>query len=136
MLDQDTTTNDTADNVVAWRTQQFSDEQALAWLRERGRITAPASHLARVWGWPERRTRRKLDSWNHAGLIRRKRKLITVVAAKSDTPISVKRTANGQAQTEQADAGYPTSDTNAAPKSDTPILLNRTSRSRAPGAAS
>jgi hypothetical protein len=131
MVDLNTTAKETPDNVFALPTQQFSDEQALAWLRERGRITAPASHLARVWGWPERRTRRKLDSWNHAGLIRRKRKLITVVAAKSDTPISVKRTANGQAQTEQADAGYPTSDTNAAPKSDTPILLNRTSRSSA-----
>src|SRR5258708_29339517 len=122
MVDLNTTAKETPDNVFALPTQQFSDEQALAWLRERGRITAPASHLARVWGWPERRTRRKLDSWNHAGLIRRKRKLITVVAAKSDTPISVKRTPNGQAQTEQADAGYPTSDMNAAPKSDTPIL--------------
>src|ERR1700720_1880205 len=98
MLDQNATTKDTPDNVVALRMQQFSDEQALAWLRERGRLTAPASHLARVWGWPERRTRRKLDSWQLAGWIRRKGKLITVVAAKSDTLISVKRTANGQAQ--------------------------------------
>jgi hypothetical protein len=130
MTDQNTTTQDTPDNVVALRTQQFSDEQALTWLRERGRITAPASHLARVWGWPERRTRRKLDSWKFAGWIRRKGKLITVVAAKSDTPISVKRTANGHAQTEQADRA--TSDTDVDLKSDTPTLVNRTGRSKAP----
>ena len=132
MIDQNTTTQDTPDNVVALRSQQFSEAQALAWLRERGRITAPASHLARVWGWPERRTRRKLDSWKLAGLIRRKGKLIAVVAAKSDTPISVKRTANGQAQTEQADANCATSDTNVNLKSDTPTLVNRTGRSKAP----
>src|ERR1700720_4111401 len=118
MLDQNATTKDTPDNVFALRTQQFSDEQALAWLRERGRITAPASHLARVWGWHERRARRKLESWNLAGLIHRKGKLITVVVAKSDTPIPVKRTANGQAQTEQADAGCATLDTNSDLKSD------------------
>ena len=125
MVDQNTTTQDTPDNIVALRTRQFSDEQALAWLRERGRITAPASDLARVWGWHERRARRKLDSWKHAGLIRRKGKLTTVVAAKSDAPIFAKRTANGQAKAEQADADPATSDTNAALKSDTPILLNR-----------
>jgi hypothetical protein len=132
MVDQHATTKDTPDNVVALRTPQFSEEEALAWLRERGHITAPASHLARVWGWGERRTRRKLDSWKLAGLIHRKRKLITVVAAKSDTPISVKRTANGHAQTEQADAGCATSDTNAGFKSDTPNLVSRTGRSKAP----
>jgi hypothetical protein len=133
MLDQNTSTKDIPDNVVALLTQQFSDEQALAWLRERGCITAPASHLARVWGWHERRARRKLDSWKLAGLIRRKGKSITVVAAKSDTPISVKRTANGQAQTKQADdAGRATSDTNVNLKSDTPTLVNRTGRSKVP----
>src|SRR5262249_44975465 len=121
-----TATNDVPDNVVSLRTQPFTDEQALAWLREHGRITAPASHLARVWGWPERRTRRKLDSWNLAGRIRRKGKLITVVAPKSDMPISVKRTANGQAQ---ADA---ISDTNVDLKSDTPTSVKRTGRSKAP----
>src|SRR5712672_240671 len=132
MIDQNTTTQDTPDNVVALRTQQlFSEEQALAWLRERGRISAPASHLARVWSWGERRTRRKLDGWKLAGLIRRKGKLITVVATKSDTPISGKRTANGHAQTEQADAGWATSDTNADLKSDTLTSVNRTSRSNA-----
>ena len=94
-------------------------------------MTAPAPHLARVWGWPERRTRRKLDSWLRAGVIRRKGKLITVVAAKSDTPISVKRTANEQAQTEQADTRCATSDTNADLKSDTPTSVKRTGRSRA-----
>src|SRR5258708_1714012 len=118
MLDQNITTNDTPGNVVALRTQQFSDEQALAWLQERGRITASASHLARVWGWHERRTRRKLESWEGAALIRRKGKLITVVAAKSDTPISVKRTGNGQARTKRTDAGAETSDTKADLKSD------------------
>ena len=132
MVDQNTTTQDTPDNIVALRTRQFSDEQALAWLRERGRITAPASDLARVWGWHERRARRKLDSWKLAGWIRRKGKLITVVPAKSDTPISVKRTANGQAQTEQADANCATSDTYAALKSDTPTSVNRTGRSKVP----
>jgi hypothetical protein len=132
MTDQNTTTQDTPGNVVALRTPQFSEAQALAWLRERGRMTAPASHLARVWGWPERRTMRKLDSWQRAGLVRRKGKLITVVAAKSDTPISVKRTANGQAQTEQADTGCATSDTNADLKSDTPTSVKRTGRSKAP----
>jgi hypothetical protein len=132
MLDQNTSTKDIPDNVVALPTQQFNDEQALAWLRERGCITAPASHLARVWGWHERRARRKLDSWKLAGLIRRKGKSITVVAAKSDTPISVKRTANGHAQTEQVDAGRATSDTNVNLKSDTPTLVSRTGRSKPP----
>jgi hypothetical protein len=131
MLDQDTATNDTADNVVAWRMQQFSDEQALAWLRERVRITAPASHLARGWGWHERRTRRKLQSWERAGLIRRKRKSISVVAAKPDTPISPKRTANGHTQTEKADGGGRASDTNKDLRSDTPILADRTVRAEA-----
>jgi hypothetical protein len=131
MVDQ-YTTKDTPDNVVALRMQQFSDEQALSWLRERGRISTPASHLARVWGWGERRTRRKLDSWKLAGLIRRKRKLIIVVAAKSDMPISVKRTANGQVQTDHADAGCATSDTNADPKADRPTSVKRTGRSKAP----
>jgi hypothetical protein len=128
MTDQNTTTQDTPDNVVALRTQQFSEAQALAWLRERGRITAPASHLARVWGWHERRTRRKLDSLARAGVIRRKRKLITVLAGKSDTPISAKRTGNGQAQTEQADVGCATSDANANFKSDTATSVKRTDR--------
>src|SRR5947209_9477533 len=112
MTDKSTTGKDTPDNVVVLNTQRYSDEQAFTWLRDRGRITAPASHLARVWGWPERRTRRKLDSWHFAGWIRRKGKSITVVAAKSDTPISVKRTANGQMQTEHADVGRRISDTN------------------------
>jgi hypothetical protein len=103
MVDQNTTI-DTLDNVIALRTPQFTDEEALAWLKERRRITASASHLARVWGWPERRTRRQLDRWKLAGLIRRKGKSITVIAAKSDTPISAKRTASGQARTRQTDA--------------------------------
>jgi hypothetical protein len=132
MLDRHTTTEDTPDNVVALPTQEFSDEQALAWLRERGRVTTPASHLARLWGWHERRTRRRLNSWKRSGLIRRKGKLITVVAAKSDMPISVKRTANGRARTKQPDAGAETSDTKAYLKSDTPTLANRTDGSEAP----
>jgi hypothetical protein len=130
MLDRHTTTKDTPDNVVALPTQEFSDEQALGWLRERGRVTTPASHLARVWGWHERRTRRKLDSWARAGVIRRKRKLITVVAAKSDAPISAKRAGNGQPQKEQADAGCATSDANANFKSDTPTSAKRTGHSK------
>jgi hypothetical protein len=129
MVDQNTTI-DTLDNVIALRTPQFTDQEALAWLRERGRITASASHLARVWGWPERRTRRQLERWTLAGLIRRKGKLITVVAPKSDAHNSVKRTANGQARTKQADADRATSDTNADLKSDKPISVKRTSPSK------
>jgi hypothetical protein len=122
MNEQYDTPKDTPDNVVVLPTQQYSEEQALTWLRERGRITASASHLARVWGWHERRTRRKLESWEHAGLIRRKRKSIRFVAAKSDTLISPKRTANGHAQTEKADDRRKISDTN---KSDMPVLCSR-----------
>jgi hypothetical protein len=65
-------------------------------------------------------------------LIRRKGKLITVVAAKSDTPISVKRTANGQVQAEQAVAGQATSDTTTVLKADRPTSAKRTGRSTAP----
>jgi hypothetical protein len=130
MVDQNITI-DTLDNVVALRTPQFTDQEALAWLRERGSITASASHLARVWGWPERRTRRQLDRWKLAGLIRRKGKSITVVAAKSDTPVSAKRTASGQARTLQTDVTCATSDTNAGLKSDVPPLVDRTVRAKA-----
>jgi len=132
MVEQYTTTNHTPDNVVALPTQQFSDEQALAWLRERGRITVPASHLARAWGWPERRTRRKLDSWNRAALIRRKGKLIAVVAMKSDTRVPARRTPNGHAQTQYAAVGCATSDTNVAHQLDTQTFLKRASAKPSP----
>lgn len=129
MVDQNTTI-DTLDNVITLRTPQFSDEEALTWLRERGRITVPASHLARIWGWPERATRRKLERWERARLIRRKGKLVKVVAAKSDTPVAAKRTPNGHAQKQYAAADCATLDTNAALKLDTPNVVGRTSRSK------
>jgi hypothetical protein len=130
MTDQNTTI-DRLENVIALRTPQFTDEEALAWLRERGRITASASHLARVWGWPERRTRRQLDQWKLAGLIRRKGKSISVDAAKSDTPISAKRTVSGQVRAHQTDATCVTSDTNVGHKSDVPPLVDRKGRAKA-----
>src|SRR5258708_7239674 len=125
------TTKDTPDNVVALPTHKFTDEQALNWIRERGCVTAPASHLARVWGWHERSTRRRLERWNRARLIRRKGKLITVVTLKSDTPIPAKRTANGQTQTEKTDTGRRISDTNKDSRSDAPRLADWTVHAKA-----
>jgi len=75
----------------------FTDEEALAWLRERGKLTIAGAQLARQWGWGERKAQRKLDDWKSDGLIKRSGKQITVlgttvlpkpdmsVLAKSDT---------------------------------------------------
>jgi len=75
----------------------FTDEEALAWLRERGKLTIAGAQLARQWGWGERKAQRKLDDWKSDGLIKRSGKQITAlgtavlpkpdmsVLAKSDT---------------------------------------------------
>ena len=49
----------------------FTDEEALAWLRERGKLTIAGAQLARQWGWGERKAQRKLDDWKSDGLIKR-----------------------------------------------------------------
>ncbi len=55
----------------------FSDEQALAWLRERGRISASNAALARQWGWHHQRVTGRLRAWAADGLIRRRGKAIS-----------------------------------------------------------
>jgi hypothetical protein len=48
------------DNVIPL--QPLDDDAALAWLRVQpdGRTTLTAAALARRWGWPEHRARRRL----------------------------------------------------------------------------
>lgn len=81
-----------ADNVRPIRT--FTEEEALASLRELGKTTMAAAALARQWGWNERKAQRKLDDWENDGLIRRRGKQITVLGTalirKPDTSVLVK----------------------------------------------
>src|SRR5258706_9820626 len=57
----------------------FTDEEALAWLRERGKPTIAGAQLARQWGWGERNAQRRLDDWQSDGLITRSGKQITAL---------------------------------------------------------
>src|SRR5258708_28342199 len=104
MADVDTT------KITALR--PFTDEEALAWLRERGKLTSSGAQLAKQFGWQERKAQRKLDDWRDAGLIKRNGKQITVIGAtKSDIPSSAKADVSGS----------PKSDI----KSDTPDTLDK-----------
>src|SRR5258708_25669076 len=88
----------------------FTDEEALAWLRERGKLTIAGAQLARQWGWGERKAHRKLDDWKSDGLIKRSGKQITAlgtpvlpkpdrsVLAKSDTKSDAQAVALIEAQ--------------------------------------
>ena len=49
--------------------RMFSDAEALAWLQARPDDPLSASALARAWGWPRIRARRRLEAWKAAGLI-------------------------------------------------------------------
>ena len=54
----------------------MTDDQALAWLRDRGRITASNIALAKAWGWNDVRVGRRLRAWQAKGLIRRHRSTV------------------------------------------------------------
>jgi hypothetical protein len=66
-------------NVAALRA--LDEAAALAWLRAQpdGTTTLPAAALARRWGWPEHRARRRLNAWQKTGLVRRRGRAVTVV---------------------------------------------------------
>jgi hypothetical protein len=68
-----------ADNITAIR--PLDEVAALAWLRSQpgGSITLPAAALARRWGWPEHRARRRLNAWQKSGLVRRRGRAVTAV---------------------------------------------------------
>jgi hypothetical protein len=72
----------------------FTDEEALASLREQGRTTMAAAALARQWGWNERKAQRKLDDWETDKLIRRRGRQITALGTalirKPDMSVLVK----------------------------------------------
>jgi hypothetical protein len=58
----------------------LSEEQALDWLRARGRVRASDAELGRCWGgWHRQRVGRRLDAWSAAGHIRRRGKTVTVL---------------------------------------------------------
>jgi len=71
-------------NIIPVR--PLDEEAALEWLRALpgGSTTLPAAALARRWGWPEHRARRRLNAWQRAGLVRRRGR---VVMAVGDTDI-------------------------------------------------
>src|SRR5262245_56812021 len=49
----------------------FSDDEALAWLRDNGPVQMSNAALARAWGWNATKVSRRLKAWNDAGLIER-----------------------------------------------------------------
>jgi hypothetical protein len=69
----------TETNIVPVR--PLSDEAALEWLQSQpgSSTTLPAAALARRWGWPEHRARRRLDTWQKAGLVRRRGRVVSAV---------------------------------------------------------
>ncbi len=54
-------------NIVPMRT--LSDDEALAWLVQRGRIETSAAELARAWSWHSSKVKRHLDRWSAEGHI-------------------------------------------------------------------
>ncbi|HEY2531883.1 MAG TPA: helix-turn-helix domain-containing protein [Xanthobacteraceae bacterium] len=81
----------------------FTEDDALAFLRERGKLTVAATQLAQQWGWPARRVQRKLADWEAAGLIRRKGKRITVRATAIEPSENDKETS---AETSKSDMTF------------------------------
>ena len=71
--------DDTSDNVRPIR--PLEEEAAIAWLRAQpgASTTLPAAELARRWGWPEHRVRRRLNAWQKSGLVRRRGRVVTAV---------------------------------------------------------
>jgi hypothetical protein len=72
-------TKPTEDNVTPIR--PLEEAEAIAWLRAQpgASTTLPAAELARRWGWPEHRVRRRLNAWQKTGLIRRRGGVVTAV---------------------------------------------------------
>src|SRR5258706_204065 len=70
---------DTPGNIVPVR--PLDEAAALAWLRAQpdGSTTLPAAALARRWGWPEHRARRRLSAWHKLGLVRRRGRVVVAV---------------------------------------------------------
>jgi hypothetical protein len=73
-------TDTTEMNIIPVR--PLGEVQALDWLRAQpgGSTTLPAAALARRWGWPEHRARRRLNAWQRTGLVRRRGRVVTAVA--------------------------------------------------------
>jgi hypothetical protein len=67
-------------NIIPVR--PLDEEAALDWLRAQpgGSTTLPAAALARRWGWPEHRARRRLNAWHRDGLVRRRGRVVVAVA--------------------------------------------------------
>jgi hypothetical protein len=66
----------------------LDEAAALDWLRSQpgGRIDLPAAELGRRWGWHRQRTGRRLKAWTKAGLVTRRRNIITVADASVTPP--------------------------------------------------
>src|SRR5258705_6581649 len=66
-------------NIIPVR--PLDEEAALEWLRSQsgGSTTLSAAALARRWGWPEHRARRRLNAWQRAGLVRRRGRAVVAV---------------------------------------------------------
>src|SRR5262249_36067777 len=56
----------------------FSEDEALAWLRDNGPVQQSNAALARAWGWNATKVSRRLTAWSKAGLIERVRNGIIV----------------------------------------------------------
>src|SRR5258707_7275746 len=71
-------------NIIPVR--PLDEEAALDWLRVQpsGSTTLSAAALARRWGWPEHRARRRLNAWQRAGLVRRRGRVVMAVASTVD----------------------------------------------------
>src|SRR6266436_8779514 len=67
-------------NIVPVR--PLDEVAALDWLRAQpgGSTTLPAAALARRWGWPEHRARRRLSAWHKSGLVRRRGRAVVAVS--------------------------------------------------------
>src|SRR5882672_6671595 len=71
-------------NIIPVR--PLGEEAALEWLRSQsgGSTSLSAAALARRWGWPEHRARRRLNAWQRAGLVRRRGRVVMAVASTVD----------------------------------------------------
>jgi hypothetical protein len=63
----------------------LSEDQALDWLRVRGRVTMSNAELGRQWGWHRQRVARRLDAWAEEGLIKRRVDTVTALTPESVT---------------------------------------------------
>jgi Crp-like helix-turn-helix domain len=78
-------------SVVAFdgRPRELSESEALEWLRQQPRASAPANNtaLAECWGWSRERVSRCLRTWQAAGLVTRSGKRLTVTV-RDDEPVA------------------------------------------------